>query len=956
MLRTFADRYTNPNRQRGRATGLSLLALRVSVVSAAIAVIASSAFAQLPVAGLNSISPAGSKAGGASEVKITGNNLDDVDKLLFSHDGITATAKIEPPGDFSKQAQPVPDTFTVKVAGNVPPGLYEVRAIGRYGMTNPRTFHVSSLSEVNAENGNNSADKAIEVKTGSIVNGQADNDAIDYYKIHAAKGQRLLVDCWAQRIDSRMNASLVLYDAAGRELRRVHNTEGLDPVLELNAPADGDYVLGVYDFTYGGGADFFYRLAVHNGPYIDFIYPPVGQPGASGKFTLYGRNLPGGKPAGDMTVSGSPLEQVEANITLPGDPMSIQRLGLASITAPYAGVVESMSYQLNSPQGASNAVDIGYASAPVILEQGNNDDSSQPQPVNVPCEYVGQFYPRGDRDWVQFEAKAGDVLWIEVLSHRLGLPTDPVLTIEQVTKNDQGEVMVNNIATNDDFDPPQRNNTPQMFSMNNRDPRHRFEAKADGTYRVGVSDLYSDSRGDPRMVYRLVIRKAQPDFQVLVFNSGRSTNNQYEAAGMSLRRGETQGLTVKLVRRDGFEGEVEIAVDGIPKGVTSSGAVLGGKSDSAQLLLTADANAPAFAGTIRVIGKAKIDGKDIVREARTGALIWGSKNIQQETPVARMTRDIGLSVVDKETAPATVTAGDGKVIETSLGGKIDLPIKVARHGDFKAAIKLKAAGIPKDTQAKEANITAGDGKMEISFANNRIEPGSYTVYLTGPAKFKYEGNQDAIKTAEARQKELDEILKAFAEQSKQAAEKAKQARDAANKSKEDKGLADAAQKAEDEAKQIEDKRKQAENLKKQADQNLNNVKNANKPKDINYEVNSTPVLIRLAATPFSVSGTSPGAKKQGEKCEIPVTVERKYGFDDAVEVTFEPPKGVAGVSAAKLTISKGASGGKLEITLNDNATVGQHEFTIRGRVKFNNVQLDETAAVALNIEEKPKAE
>ena len=31
--------------------------------------------------------------------------------------------------------------------------------------------------------------------------------------------------------------------------------------------------------------------------------------------------------------------------------------------------------------------------------------------IAVPCEYVGQFYPESDVDWVQFEAKkGGDVL------------------------------------------------------------------------------------------------------------------------------------------------------------------------------------------------------------------------------------------------------------------------------------------------------------------------------------------------------------------------------------------------------------------------------------------------------------------------------------------------------------------------------------------------------------------
>ena len=62
------------------------------------------------------------------------------------------------------------------------------------------------------------------------------------------------------------------------------------------------------------------------------------------------------------------------------------------------------------------------------------------QAVSVPCEVAGQFYPQTDRDWVTFQAKAGEALWIEVLSQRLGLPTDPHLLVQQVTKNDKGEL------------------------------------------------------------------------------------------------------------------------------------------------------------------------------------------------------------------------------------------------------------------------------------------------------------------------------------------------------------------------------------------------------------------------------------------------------------------------------------------------------------------------------------
>ncbi len=83
-------------------------------------------------------------------------------------------------------------------------------------------------------------------------------------------------------------------------------------------------------------------------------------------------------------------------------------------------------------------------------EQEPNDDPAHAQTVGLPCECVGQFYPRSDRDWYSFEARKGDSYWIEVFAQRLGLPADPVLLVQQVVKRDTGEIVVTDLAPVDD--------------------------------------------------------------------------------------------------------------------------------------------------------------------------------------------------------------------------------------------------------------------------------------------------------------------------------------------------------------------------------------------------------------------------------------------------------------------------------------------------------------------------
>ena len=67
--------------------------------------------------------------------------------LVFSHPGLSAMPKMAE-SKVDKVSRPIPNQFTVTISGTVPPGLYEVRAAGPAGISNPRTFVVGTLNEV----------------------------------------------------------------------------------------------------------------------------------------------------------------------------------------------------------------------------------------------------------------------------------------------------------------------------------------------------------------------------------------------------------------------------------------------------------------------------------------------------------------------------------------------------------------------------------------------------------------------------------------------------------------------------------------------------------------------------------------------------------------------------------------------------------------------------------------
>src|SRR5438093_4945462 len=196
--------------------------------------------AELPVARLSHMFPPGGKAGTSFEVTLAGSHLDEPARLQFSHDGLVGTPK----GEANK--------FTVTILSNTPPGVYEARFVGRFGISNPHGFAVGSLPESIVPPTNSASSSAVIVAIDSTVNSRAAANTVAWFKFIARKSERLLVECLARTLDSRMDPALLLTDASGRELER----RRIGGLLDFVAPADGAYFLEVFDGLYHGGDDY----------------------------------------------------------------------------------------------------------------------------------------------------------------------------------------------------------------------------------------------------------------------------------------------------------------------------------------------------------------------------------------------------------------------------------------------------------------------------------------------------------------------------------------------------------------------------------------------------------------------------------------------------------------------------------------------------------------------------
>ena len=217
------------------------------------------AFAQsvcLPAPRLLTTMPMGGTVGSQVEVRISGENIEDVDELYFSDTRLKATRKLDAVG------KPEPNKYVVSIAADCPPGIYEARVMTRLGISSSRVFSVDVLPESIQKSPNTTVATAMELAVNSICNGVMTSKSVDHYRFIAKQGSRYIINCSAKGIDSKLDAVLILADANGQDFI----AERRGGVLDFTAPADGNYVVKVHELTFRGGSEFFYRLSLQEIP------------------------------------------------------------------------------------------------------------------------------------------------------------------------------------------------------------------------------------------------------------------------------------------------------------------------------------------------------------------------------------------------------------------------------------------------------------------------------------------------------------------------------------------------------------------------------------------------------------------------------------------------------------------------------------------------------------------
>ncbi|MDP7275449.1 MAG: PPC domain-containing protein [Planctomycetaceae bacterium] len=628
---------------------------------------------------ITTVTPAGGQLGTSLEVTVTGSGLEGPARLDCTAPGVETEAI-----DNAKDGR-----YRITIPTSTPPGLYDLRVAGRNGLSSPRLFQVGNRRELSEVDPNNTLAKPQPVPLNAVLNGRlGEAGDQDCFRFSAKTGQRVVIECWAERIGSLLHPILQLFDAKGRLLKVSRGYFGIDPLIDFPITRDGEYVVRLHDLTYTGGANHIYRLDIDTGPRVAFAVPAVIRQGRKSRLRLYGWNL-----ANRVAAPG--LDSVEVEI-----PAGQARVSwpLPLRLAPSQTPVDGLAWQL---PGAHAPVLIGVTDTPVIVGALDNRLPKSAHSLVIPCEVSGQLSEPDERDWFAFDARQGEVIYLEAFGERIGAPVDLAVSVMDSTGRSE--------LFRCRQDP--RNLGGLALPTRHADPTGRFVAPADGRFLVVIRNRTSSVHPDPRRIYRLSLQREVPVVDVAVVPTSAGP------MGINVERGGRTVLDVVAFRRRGCNGAVRIFAENLPIGVDCPDVFLGPGVSRGQLVLSAANGADPFAGSITLSTSASGTTR---RPVRATTVVRGGR----PNGWSRLSQQIPLGIAGS--APLRITAdghqtrihhlyGELKV-RHAPGCVLDVAIEVERKDPSHLAdVQLIGVGVPASIANQTTTIPAAKTKGHISF-------------------------------------------------------------------------------------------------------------------------------------------------------------------------------------------------------------------------------------------------
>jgi hypothetical protein len=198
-------------------------------------------------------------------------------------------------------------------------------------------------------------------------------------------------------------------------------------------------------------------------------------------------------------------------------------------------------------------------------------------------------------------------------------------------------------------------------------------------------------------------------------------------------------IEVVVIRRDGFDGDIELVMENLPDGVTAQGLKIAAGKSRGMVLVSAHENAPFGHKNATFVGRATINDVTVTRPCRLASMQWPVKDSKQEIPSQRLLASVPVSVGKAESAPITIQAREAKVYEAVAGSKLVIPLVHLKRSPFsgdKISMGTLGAGFegnPKFDIFMEQDTT----EVSLDLAALKTPPGDYCIAFYGGGVVKY---------------------------------------------------------------------------------------------------------------------------------------------------------------------------------------------------------------------------
>jgi hypothetical protein len=189
-------------------------------------------------------------------------------------------------------------------------------------------------------------------------------------------------------------------------------------------------------------------------------------------------------------------------------------------------------------------------------------------------------------------------------------------------------------------------------------------------------------------------------------------------SSINARPGATLPITVYALRRDGFSGDIALALKGAPEGFTLSGAWVPAGQDEVRATLTMPATPPKEPVSLRLEGRATIEGREVSHPVVPAEDMMQAFAYRHLVPA----KELEVAVGGRYALAAVVKILGETPVKIPAGGTARVPISVPRNA-LVANLGLHLSDPPEGITLKETRATGNGAEIVLQSDAAKVKPG-----------------------------------------------------------------------------------------------------------------------------------------------------------------------------------------------------------------------------------------